>query len=286
MPGEDFLSKYLPLILTGGSIAGNVIGSKVQAGAIDKSAELQAQSAQKQLDALLGMYQTQRNDLAPYRAAGTNALANIQGWKPNDPNRHLSKVDFSTFKPPPMSPALSKLSSTGGNAFSPEAPPPSFGDISTKGIHSRGQGALSGALGGFGAGLAGKTALNAFAGPALSAALGPATLGIAPAVGAIKGALFDNDNADSSFATKGIQRVSDWTWKSLVPAVKAGQISPDDAQAQFENVWSQWQDSMKNTPGFNKDVLNQSITSQRQYFQPFFTTLDEIRRQPPQQAVG
>jgi hypothetical protein len=231
------------------------------------------------------MYQTQRNDLAPYRAAGTNALANIQGWKPNDPNRHLSKVDFSTFKPPPMSPALSKLSSTGGNAFSPEAPPPSFGDISTKGIHSRASGVLGGALGGFGAGMAGKAGLNAFASPALGAALGPATLGAAPAIGAIAG-LFDNNNSDKDFATTGIQRVSDWTWKNLMPAVRSGQISPDDAENQFNNVWSQWEASMRNTPNFNSGVADRSVASQKQYFQPFFDQLNQIRQSQPTQGVA
>lgn len=272
MPGEDFLSKWLPLILTGGSIAGSVIGAKTQAGASDRAAELEAQTAQKQLDAALMLYGTNRNDLAPYRAVGTNALAALQSFNPNDRNRTLPPVDFNKFKPDQISlpGGLARLGSPGlgGNALvgGGGGGPVNFSDIPTSGIS--GGNALGRIAGGAAAGAGLGSVLPVF-GTAAGAAGGAL-------VGGLR-SLFDNNNADKNFATTGINRVSDWTWNSLMPAVRSGQITPDEAEAQFNNVWGQWEQSMRGTPNFNTGVLDRSIASQKQYFQPFFTELNQLR---------
>ena len=283
MPGEDFLSKWLPLILTGASVGGSIVGSKIQAGSSDRAAELQSQSAQKQLDALLTMYGLNRNDLAPYRAAGTNALANMQTlgppsqWKPGSTAGKYTSVPFSQFKPDQVSlpPALSRLTtagSAGGNAMGGSTGTPRFDDIPTAGIHSR--------LGGIGG--------NAMSGAGLGATAGSVVPGIGTAAGAAGGAMYgaisglwDNNNSDKNFATTGINRVSDWTWNTLMPKVRSGEVTPDDAEAQFNSVWSQWESSMRGTKGFNSGVADKSVSSQKAYFKPFYDEMAALRQKAP-----
>ncbi len=288
MPGEDFLSRWLPLILTGGSVAGSVVGSKVAAGASDRASEIGAQTAQKQLDAMLGMYGQNRADLAPYRAAGVNALANIQNWKPNDPNRKTSSVDFSKFQTPggggygggsDLPPSLARLTTGGGNALAG----PTFGDIPTQGIHSRLGGVAKNALSGFGIGSTAAGVGKAVLGSALKVT--PLGWAAGPAIGAVSG-LFDNNNSDKNFATEGINRVGPWAWNTLMPAAQRGEITPDQAEQQLNESLRQWEESMRNTPNFNKDVLAKSVTSQRQYLAPFFDQLNQLRQRQPQAGVA
>ena len=285
MPGEDFLSKWLPLILTGAGIGGSIAGAKIQAGSSDRATELQSQSAQKQLDALLTMYGLNRNDLAPYRAAGTNALANMQTlgppsqWKPGSTAGKYTSVPFSTFKPNQVSlpPALSRLTtagSAGGNAMmGGPGGTPRFDDISTKGINSR-AGILKNGL----TGAASGAATGAQFGGPIGALVGGVAGG---AISGFGGGLFDNNNSDKNFATTGINRVSDWTWNTLMPKVRSGEVTPDDAETQFNSVWSQWESSMRGTKGFNSGVADKSIASQKAYFQPFYSELNQIRSTKP-----
>lgn len=267
--------RILPtLIGAGAQLGGNIYGAKTQAGSIDKAAQIGAQTAQQQLNATLAMYGLQRGDRAPLRAVGVNALNTLQNWKPGQQNA-LSPTNLSQFKPNQVDlpPQLSSMTTGGaGNAFSP----PSFGDISTQGIHSRLGGVASGALGGLGFGGAAKLGANAFLSPAKAAALGPISLAAGPAIGAIKG-LFDNNNSDKSFATTGIERVGPWVWNSILPAVKSGQMSPDQAEQAVNQTLQQWEASMRNTPNFNQDVLQRSVTSQRQYLQPFFDEMNRLK---------
>lgn len=286
----SFVNTWLPLILSGGGAIGSAVGAKVQAGASDRAAEIGAQTAQKQLDAMLGMYGQNRADLAPYRAAGVNALANIQNWKPNDPNRKLGRVDFSKFQTPAggygggsdLPPSLARLTTGGGNALAG----PTFNDISTQGIHSRLGGvatnALAGAgIGGIGGGVAGK--LLGASGGTLGKFGGPLGMAAGAGIGAI-GGLFDNNNSDKNFATEGINRVGPWAWNTLMPAAQRGEITPDQAEQQLNESLRQWEASMRNTPNFNKDVLAKSVTSQRQYLAPFFDQLNQLRQRQPQMA--
>ena len=146
---------------------------------------------------------------------------------------------------------------------------PGFSDIPTSGIHGRASG-----VGG-----------RAVTGAGIGATAGSIIPGVGTAVGAAGGAiygglagLFDSDNADKSFATEGINRVGPWVWNTIVPAVKAGSMTPDEAEQAVNQVLGQWQKSMENTPGFNKDVLQSSVTSQRQYLQPFFDQMNQLRQ--------
>lgn len=262
----SFWEKWLPVILGGGAVAGQVLGTKAAVGSSDRAADLQYKSGQEQLNALLGMYGLERGDRAPARAVGLNALNTLQNWKPGGPNP-MAKVDFSQFKPNTIDlpPQLSRLTTGGGNALVGNGTP-TFSDLPTSGIHGRPSG------------VAGRAATGA----GLGATIGSVVPGVGTAVGAGAGALYggiagllDNNNADKDFASQGINRVSEWTWNTLMPSVRNGQIAPDDAERQFNQVFSSWENSMRNTPGFNSGVLQRSIDSQRGYFQPFF---DEINR--------
>ena len=273
-----------PLILGGAGVGAQIYGAKSQAGAMDKATEANAEAAKRAISLLAGQWALNYGNQAPYRALGTSAMQNLSRFPA------FKGIDFSAFpKTPdqgaPTSPALADVfrsagipvpgggGAPGGLAAALEGQP-QFGDISTKGIQSRGSRILGSALGGAGIGMGAKALGGALMSPALSAA----TLGMAPvagaAIGAIRGA-FDNNNPDKNFASEGINRVSDWTWNTLMPAVKSGQISPQDAENAFNDVWGKWETSMIQTPGFNKDVAAKSIASQRQYFQPFY---DEINR--------
>ena len=276
-----------PLILGGAGVGAQIYGAKSQAGAMDKATEANAEAAKRAISLLAGQWALNYGNQAPYRALGTSAMQNLSRFPA------FKGIDFSAFpKTPdqgaPTSPALADVFRSAGipvpgGGGAPGglegalAGQPQFGDISTKGIQSRGSRILSGALGGAGVGGAAKFLGGALMSPALSAA----TLGMAPvagaAIGAIKGA-FDNNNPDKNFASTGINRVSDWTWNTLMPAVKSGQISPQDAEAAFNDVWGKWETSMSQTPGFNKDVAAKSVASQRQYFQPFFTELSKLKQ--------
>jgi hypothetical protein len=286
MPGFDW-AKWLPLIIGGAGTAAGIVGGVKQGQATDKAIEYNAQAAKDALALMAGMFALEYGNKSPYRAAGTAALPKLMGMSGLDG----SKLPLTPDQGAPMSKSLADIfrsanipvpagaggSGGGGGLGAALAGQPKFDDISTKGIHSRLGGVVGGALGGFGAGSMAAGVEKAFLGPALSAALGPATLGIAPAVGAIAG-LFDNNNSDKDFASTGINRVSDWTWKTLMPAVKAGQISPQDAEAAFNEVWGKWEGSMRGTKSFNSGVADKSIASQRQYFQPFFDQINQFKQ--------
>ncbi|MCI0722366.1 MAG: hypothetical protein L0338_25860 [Acidobacteria bacterium] len=84
---SDQWSKSLPYIITGGASAvGAIVGAKTEAGSIDRAAEVQAQGAREALNVILTMYGLQRNDLAPYRVVGVDALKDLQNWIPGAKN--------------------------------------------------------------------------------------------------------------------------------------------------------------------------------------------------------
>jgi hypothetical protein len=275
-------ASILPYLIAGGtSAAGQIIGAKTQAGASDRAAELGYQSGQQQLNALVNMYGLERGDRAPMRAVGLNALDTLQNWKPGATNA-LKPVDMSKYKPNTIDlpPELRRLTTPGagaGNALAPGASgdtgsvygSPGFSDISTSGIHGRAAG-----VGG-----------RAVTGAGIGATAGSIIPGVGTAVGAAGGAiygglsgLFDNDNSDQNFATEGINRVGPWVWNTVMPAVKAGSMTPDEAEQAVNQVLGQWEQSMRSTPGFNPDVLQRSVTSQRQYLQPFYDQLNQFRQ--------
>jgi len=294
-------ASILPYLIGGGANAvGTVLGAKTQAGASDRAADLQYQANQQGMSSLVNMYGLERGDRAPMRAVGLNALDAVQKWdfKPGA-NNALKPVDFSKYKPNQIDlpPELRRLTTPGagaGNALAPGASgdtgsvygSPGFSDISTKGIHSRLGGVASGALGGLGFGLTAGAGANALSG-ALGSALKVTPIGWAagPAIGAVKG-LFDNNNSDKDFATEGINRVAPWVWNTIVPAVKSGSMTPDEAEQAVNQTLSQWEQSMRSTPGFNQDVLQRSVTSQRQYLEPFFTQMNQLRQGQGQQGVA
>ena len=276
-----------PIITGAAGVGANIYGASKQAGAMDKATEANAEAAKRAISLLAGQWALNYGNQAPYRALGTSAMQNLSRFPA------FKGIDFRAFpKTPdqgaPTSPALADVFRSAGipvpggggapggleGALTGQ---PQFGDISTKGIQSRGSRILGGALGGAGIGGAAK-----FLGGALmSPALGAATLGMAPvagaAIGAIKGA-FDNNNPDKNFATEGINRVSPWVWNTLMPAVKSGQVSPQDAENALNDVLGKWESSMANTPGFNKDVLQRSVTSQRGYLQPFYDEMNRLKQ--------
>lgn len=279
-----------PLILGGASVGANLYGAAKQAGAMDKATEANAEAAKRAISLLAGQWALNYGNQAPYRALGTSAMQNLSRFPA------FKGIDFSQFpKTPdqgaPTSPALADVFRSAGipvpgGGGAPGglegalAGQPQFGDISTKGIQSRGsrilQGALGGGFGGSTVAGAGNLASKALLGGALRFSTPWMAAGGA-ALGAIRGA-FDNNNPDKDFASTGINRVSDWTWNTLMPAVKSGQISPQDAENAFNDVWGKWETSMAKTPGFNKDVAASSSATQRQYFQPFFSELSRLKQ--------
>jgi len=318
MPGESSLASWLvPLIVGGAGVAGGIYAANKQVGGLDKASDLQAKAAQDSLSAILQMWGIQRNDLAPYRAVGLAALKNLQNWNPHDMQRtNMSLADLSKFSADKVTlpPGLAALapgsgstwggSSSGGAAAPggatgapgspsgglPGAPMtgPDFSDISTSGIHSRLGGVVGGALAGLGVGAGVKGVGGALLSGAKGALLGPAMVA-GPAIGAIKG-LFDNNNSDKDWASTSINRVSDWTWNTLVPAMKSGQISADDGLNAFNTVWGKWETQMTDPksgiPNFNQDVAQRSIASQKQYFQPFFTLANQLKQAVPAGTGG
>ena len=282
--GIDWGEWLKVLIPAGVSAGAGIYGASKQSGAIDKATEANAEAAKRAISLLAGQWALNYGNQAPFRWLGTSVMPNLSRFPA------FKGIDFSHMpKTPdqgaPTSPALADVFRSAGipvpgGGGAPGglegalAGQPQFGDISTKGIQSRGSRILGGALGGAGIGMGAK----ALGGALMSPALGAATLGMAPvagaAIGAIRGA-FDNNNPDKNFATEGINRVSPWVWNTLMPAVKSGQVSPQDAENALNDVLGKWESSMANTPGFNKDVLQRSVTSQRGYLQPFY---DEINR--------
>ena len=267
-------------IITGAATAGaNIYGAAKQSGAMNKATEANAEAAKRAISLLAGQWALNYGNQAPYRALGTSAMQNLSRFPA------FKGINFSQFpKTPdqgaPTSPALADgfreagIPVPGGGGVpgglqGALAGQPQFGDISTSGINSRLGGAAKGALAGAGTGAALGSVLPGF-GTAVGAAGGAI-------IGGAKG-LWDTNNPDKNFASTGINRVSDWTWKNLVPAMQSGQISPDDAEKAFNDVWSKWEGSMRSTPGFNTGVADKSIASQRQYFQPFYDEVNKLRQ--------
>lgn len=276
-------AKWLPIIISGAGTGAKIVGGIKEGQATNKAIEYNAQAAKDALALMAGMFGLEYGNKAPYRAAGTLALPKLLGMSglsgaglPKTPDQGA-----------PMSPSLAAVfksaniplpagTTTAGSLGDAMAMQPQFGDISTQGIHSRLGGVASGALTGLGIGGAAKGIGGALLSPAKGALLGPAMVA-GPAIGAIAG-LFDNNNSDKNFASTGINRVSDWTWNTLMPAVKAGQISPQDAESAFNDVWGKWESSMRNVPNFNQGVYDRSVASQRQYFTPFFDELSRLKQ--------
>lgn len=281
--------KWLPLIFGGGTAAAGVLGTRAQTGALNKAQETQKESTERALKLLAGMWALQYGNMAPYRAAGTAALPQLL---------KMSKVDPGIVMPPSagaQAPAgapsgdaslAAVLRSAGidipglggsGGLQTALSTAPQFTDIPFKGDASLG-GRLMGGVGTGAslAGLAGKvglgTKIGAFGGP-LGLAIGA---GAGAGIGALS-KLFDNNNADKDFASAGINRVSDWTWNTLMPAIKRGEISPDEGQQAFERVFGTWETSMRNQPGFDKGVAEKSVQSQRGYFAPFFEQINALK---------
>lgn len=267
-------AKWLPLIIGGVGTGAGVVGGIKQANAAGRAVEYNAQAAKDALALMGGMFALEYGNKAPYRALGTAAIPQFAAMS-----------GLKGFTPPltpdqgaPMSPSLAAIfksaniplaSFGGGGLGGAMALQPDFSDISTKGINSR----------------LGQMAGRAVGGAGLGATAGSIVPGVGTAIGAAGGALygglsglFDNNNADKNFASTGINRVSDWTWNTLMPAVKSGQISPQDAENAFNDVWGKWESSMKQVPNFNQDVYNRSVATQRQYFNPFFEEINRLKQ--------
>lgn len=97
---------------------------------------------------------------------------------------------------------------------------------------------------------------------------------------------FGGNNPDKNFASNTVNQLSNWTWNTLMPAVKSGQVTPDQALQSFNQAWSTWENTLRSTPGMDSGVIERSISSQRQYFQPFFTEIDKLRQGQQQPAAG
>ena len=278
------------IIPTAASAGAGLYGASKQAGAMDKATEANAEAAKRAISLLAGQWALNYGNQAPFRWLGTSAMPNLSRFPA------FKGIDFSQMpKTPdqgaPTSPALADVFRSAGipvpgGGGAPGglegalAGQPQFGDISTKGIQSRGsrilQGALGGGTGGASAAGIGNLASKGLLGGALRFSTPWMAAGGA-ALGAIRGA-FDNNNPDKDFATEGINRVSPWVWNTLMPAVKSGQVSPQDAENALNDVLGKWESSMANTPGFNKDVLQRSVTSQRGYLQPFYDEMNRLKQ--------
>lgn len=269
-------SWLVPLITTGASAAGNLIGAQKQSGAIDRAGQISQQATNDARDIILRLYDQGRGDLSPYANVGAPALNKLQSMAFG--GQVPSPATVNTGQP------TNALARGGGSPMGQQqapmqqpiqnAAPAARNSLIGTGI---GMGAAA-AAGGLGIG--GMTALGAMGGP-IGMGLG--------AAGGLIASQFGKNNPSKVAATKGIDQVSVDMWGpnrdgngGIAGAVKSGQMSPEQGKQAFEQAWGQWVQGMQQTPGMRPEVLQSSVASQKQYFQPvkdFFASFQG--QQPP-----
>lgn len=279
----EAFNKYLPLIQTGLSVAGNYLGGRAQTGAIDRASGINQQATNDAMATILGLYNQGQGQLDPYRSVGVPALNNLQRLA--NPGQTMAPIQAPPTRnamAPGMGSAASPLGGAGnvtnamGNPMAAAA-----GSSAKKSLIGSGIG-LAGAAG-LGAGLGGITALGAVG--------GPIGMGLAAAGGLIA-SQFGKNNPYKEAASKGIDEVSRNIWGTNTPGIPPEQLTqgyvadaiqrripPAEAKAKINADLNAWIAGMK-ANGTPDSVLQQSIATQKQHLAPLKEIFARLEAQP------
>jgi hypothetical protein len=295
-----FPAWLIPAIFSGASAVGNVLGARAQQGGLSQAQGYLQQGTQQAADAILGMYDVGRADMAPFRGlAGPSvnrlqqlAWGNIPVPAQETQNQPVQRSAFAQqFGGRPQDTGLGAVMGT------TEGGQPAPGPRNERGRNAL----LGGSIGaGVGSGLGMLGGLGAGSALGLGALGGPIGLGIAGA-GVLLGSIFNNNNPDKDQARRGIEEISKRTWGTTQPGVPVGQLQsgliadvrngrldPDQADAQFRGWWDEWVRGMQ-TAGLDKGIIQSSVDTQRRHFQPVKDAIAQaraMRGQPQAQPMN
>jgi hypothetical protein len=281
------INKYLPLIQTGLSVAGNYLGGRAQTNALTNAGQINQQATNDAMRMILGLYDEGQASLAPYRSVGPNALNNLQAMA--NPGRTMAPIAAPT---PPAGNAMARFSSpnpafpgSGGisNAMAAGGNPQALaaGGAAKRGLIGTGVG--MGAAAGIGAGLGSMTALGALGGP-IGMGLG--------AAGGLIASQFGKNNPYKAAASKGIDEVSRNIWGTNTPGIPPEQLTQGyvadaihrripvaEAKAKINADLNEWVAGMR-ANGTPDSVLQSSIATQKQYLAPLKDIFARLEMQP------
>lgn len=295
MPFLDSVLKYLPLIQTGASIAGNYLGGRAQTNAIRNAGQINQQATDDAMRIILGLYDEGQSKLAPYQNVGPAALNNLQAMANRGRIPAPAKV-----QPPPTGNAMSRfapqsrLLSGGGaggsvrNAMTTNAQGQPVNPMAQAGKNSLrnsmiGTGAGLGAAAGIGAGLGSMTALGALGGP-IGMGLG--------ALGGLIGSQFGKNNPYKAAASRGIDEVSRQIWGTNTPGIPPEQLTTGivadvlkgrkpvaAGKAEINDLLNSWEQGMREN-GTPADVIESSVRTQMGYLKPLRDIFARLEAQP------
>ena len=283
------ISKWLPLILAGGQTVGSILGAKSQNNALQKSSDIQAQGSKDALAAMLGMWSTQRNDLAPYRQNGVNAIPELMrltyrgrpgtpGSPGGAPVPGMNGVPLPTGGDQ-LPQSIQNLMA--GKSASSGAPASVASLLSDNRMPSPGKGpaiasGVAGTLGGMiaGGGIPGLASLGVGTGIGAAAGLGSLAGPIGAGVGVLTGLLasrLGRRGREKTAASNGANEFSDWFWKDIYPKYQSGEIDKATLEGAAKQGWTDYSDWLGNADTkdnvFNdQTVIDRSRTSQKDYF--------------------
>ena len=285
----EAFNKYLPLIQTGLSVAGNYLGGRAQTSAINRAGTINQQATDDAMATILGLYDQGQSQLSPYRSVGVPALNTLQRLA--NPGQTMPQIQA----PPTMNAMAPRLGSAASplgsgpssvtNAMAGNPAASAAGSSATKGLIGTGIG-LGAAAGLGAAGIGSATALGAIGGP-IGMGLG--------AAGGLIASQFGKNNPYKEAASKGIDEVSRNIWGTNTPGIPPEQltsgyvadamqrrISPAEAKAKINADLNAWVAGMR-ANGTPDSVLQQSIATQKQYLAPIKDIFARLEGQPQQQ---
>lgn len=310
MPFLDSVLKYLPLIQTGASIAGNYLGGRAQTNAIQNAGQINQQATDDAMRIILGLYDEGQSRLAPYQNVGPAALNNLQAMA----NRGRIPAPASV-QPPPTGNAMSRfapqsrLLSGGGaggavrNAMTTNAqgqPVNPMSQAAKTSARNSMLGSLAGAaalpIGGailgstIGSGLGMGGALGG-ASWALGGLGGPIGLGLG-ALGGLIGSQFGKNNPYKAAASRGIDEVSRQIWGTNTPGIPPEQLTTGivadvlkgrkpvaAGKAEINDLLNSWEQGMRDN-GTPADVIESSVRTQMGYLQPLRDIFARLEARP------
>lgn len=293
MPFLESLLKYLPLIQTGASIAGNVIGGRQQTGAIDRASGINQQATNDAMRMIMGMYDDGQQALSPYANVGPAALNNLQrltnsGSVPAPasvrPTPTNSMARFAAPNPMLQGGGSSSVQNAMTTNSQGQSVNPSRQATNSSIRNSMiGTGVGLGAAAGIGGALAGSTALGALGGP-IGMGLG--------AVGGLIGSQFGKNNPYKEAASRGIDQVSKNIWGTNTPGIPPEQLTSGyvsdilqgrtplaEGKAKIEADLNAWVQGMREN-GTPDSVIQSSIATQKQYLAPLRDLFARMGQQP------
>lgn len=297
MPFLSSILQYLPLIQTGASIVGNVLGGRAQNKAIDRAAGINQQATNDAMAIIMGLYDQGQASLSPYQNVGPSALNNLQSMA----NRGRVPAPASIVPTPTNSMARFAPSSAmmGGGTGSVTNAMMAGGNPQQQAASSGAKNAMLGGLGGaagtMGLGMASGAMLGAplsfGAGLGLSALGGPIGLGLGLA-GSLIGSQFGKNNPYKAAASRGIDEVSRLVWGTNTPGIPPEQLTQGlvadmirgrkpvaQGKAEINALMNEWEQGMR-ANGTPDSVIQSSIQTQKGYFAPLKGILARLEQQP------